>query len=120
MLKYYIYTSDTKLRMLETQISKPLWARVLSNIKPEIGFDHFGIKAKVGAEGLDVGESAERIDKVVKALRAQNIVGTVGTPKGWFSGAMEMKWAAVGEHGGQLVVFVGIEASTIVQLNRLC
>jgi hypothetical protein len=116
MAKYLVYSSDTKLSMLEPQVSRTLWERVLSKFKPEIGFETLGFKANLSVDGLDVSAESGRIDKVVRDLRSKGKIGTIGSPKAWFSGSVRMKWDVFSDYAAKLVLFIGLSETTIVCL----
>src|ERR1700722_17668848 len=115
-MKYFVYISKTKISMLEEQAPQSFWSRVLAKIKPEIGFEKFGFKAKLSADNLDLSMQQTHLDKALGSLAADDEIGTVDRPRSWFKGELAMKWGAFQDYAADLVLFSGASDRTQVYL----
>ncbi len=102
--------------MLEEQLRQSFWSRALDKLKLELGFEKFGFKAKISADSLDLYRRQSQLDRALKNLETEGIVGTIENPSSWFKAELEMKWGAFQNYAADLVLFAGMSDRTIVCL----
>ena len=110
-VKYYLYRSDAKLRMLYPQIASHDGRKKTFEWKLTVGFG--SVSRKVESQ-QDLDED-DMLEAVIKALEKAGEVGTVSEPKSYIKGTMPMRWGIYGERGmqeqedGSLVYFGGLD-----------
>lgn len=111
LLRYYLYISTTKVRMLSDQMV----SRRQVKRSTEAGFSLKLFSAKQTVESAGETE-ASLLDRVVEQLQADGLVGTVVDPGEYFAGEAVMRWKVIGApETGRAAVFAGeIEGTTVV------
>ena len=110
-IKYYLYRSDAKLRMLYPQIGGNEIRKAAIEWKATVGFG--SISRKV--ESQKTVDEDDRLEAVIRALEKAGEVGTVSGPKSYIKDTMPMRWGIYGDRGmeeeqdGPLVYFGGVD-----------
>ena len=110
-IKYYLYRSDAKLRMLYPQIARYDSRKTAIEWKATVGVGSFSRKV----EFQKTVDEDEMLEAVIKALEKAGEVGTVSEPKSYIKGTMPMRWGIYGDHDmqeredGPLVYFGGVD-----------
>ena len=112
-IKWYLYISSAKLRMLYDQIYRSDKVKSGRTLSVNVGI------AKASARSDSEG-SIDRDDMlrlVIDELENRELVGTVDQPKDYFKGAMPMRWGLYNDHGHRpddeppLVYFGGFDSA---------
>lgn len=94
-IKYYIYVSSTKVRMLYDQVPRSV------------------------SQGHAVTGKLSLFSKatlVCDHLRTSSLVGTVADGRAYFYGSLAMNWGVIREYAAEIVFFGGDSAGTLVAL----
>ena len=117
-IKYFLYRSDAKLRMLYPQIARYDSHKTAIEWKATVGVG--SISRKV--ESQKTVDENDMLDEVIKALEKAGEVGTVSKPKCYIKGTMPMRWGIYGDHDmqerddGPLVYFGGVDKKRSILL----
>src|SRR5258708_4697130 len=94
-LKWYLYRSDAKLRMLFQQIAKAGASK--KAIEWKAGLAGFGSSSK---SEFDVGiDEDDMLKAVVERLELSGQVGTLEDPNLYIKGIMPMRWGMYNDNG---------------------
>ena len=110
-IKYYLYRSDAKLRMLYPQIAGYDSRKTAMEWKATVGVG--SISRKV--ESQKAVDEDDMLEAVMRALEKAGEVGTVNEPKSYIKGTMPMRWGIYGDRDmqeredGPLVYFGGVD-----------
>ena len=110
-IKYYLYRSGAKLRMLYPQIAEYDSRKTAIEWKATVGVG--SISRKV--ESQKTVDEDDMLEAVMRALEKAGEVGTVSEPKSYIKGTMPMRWGIYGDRGmeeqedGPLVYFGGVD-----------
>ncbi|MEU4009088.1 DUF7019 family protein [Streptomyces pseudogriseolus] len=112
--RFYLYISDVKVDMLLSQLAPSAAATRTT----EVGVDLKFVNGRRTVESSPDTDAVGKLEKVLKRLDKQDVIGTVGEPGPFFRGRMLMRWGAPA-HGDDrsLVFFGGRTARTIVALG---
>lgn len=109
-MKWYLYRSDAKLRMLFQQIAKTGAKRA---IEWKAGYSGLGLSRK--SETDDQVDSDDMLKAVTERLEYDRLVGTLEEPNLYVKGIMPMRWGMYNDLGrrdaaeGPLVYFGGLD-----------
>jgi hypothetical protein len=109
-MKWYLYRSDTKLRMLFQQIAKTSAKKA---IEWKAGYSGVGLSRK--SESNDEVDEDEMLKAVTERLEYDGLVGTLEEPNLYIKGIMPMRWGMYNDLGrrdaaeGPLVYFGGLD-----------
>lgn len=118
-LKWYLYRSDAKLRMLFQQIAKPGASK--KAIEWKAGVAAFGLSSK--SESDDSIDEDDMLKAVIERLESSGQVGTVEEPNLYIKGIMPMRWGMYNDNGrrdadqGPLVYFGGLDVDAPMLLG---
>ncbi len=112
-MKWYLYRSDAKLRMLFQQIAK---TGAKKAIEWKAGFSGVGLSRK--SESNEEVDEDEMLKAVTERLEYDGRVGTLEEPNLYIKGIMSMRWGMYNDLGrrdaaeGPLVYFGGLDKDT--------
>jgi hypothetical protein len=110
-LKWYLYRSDAKVRMLFEQIAKPGGSK--KTIEWKAGVAALGLSRK--SESDDSIDEDDMLKVVIERLESAGQVGTLEDPNPYIKGIMPMRWGMYNDNGGRdpdqgpLVYFGGLD-----------
>ncbi len=112
-MKWYLYRSDAKLRMLFQQIAK---TGAKKAIEWKAGYSGVGLSRK--SESNEEVDEDEKLKAVTERLEYDGRVGTLEEPNLYIKGIMPMRWGMYNDLGrrdaveGPLVYFGGLDKDT--------
>src|SRR6266853_1568642 len=118
-LKWYLYRSDAKLRMLFQQIAKADTSK--KTIEWKAGVAGFGLSGK--SESDDGIDEDDMLKAVIERLESSGQVGTLEDPSLYIKGIMPMRWGMYNDSGrrdpdhGPLVYFGGLDVDAPMLLG---
>lgn len=113
-IKWYLYRSDAKLRMLYPQIARRNTSKKTIEWKLSAGFGSVSRKA----ESESSVDEDDMLKAVMQELEAAGQVGTIDSPNSYVKGVMPMRWGMYDDSGfrdpkeGPLVYFGGLDEKT--------
>jgi hypothetical protein len=118
-LKWYLYRSDAKLKMLFQQIAKTGTSK--KAIEWKIGAPPFGSVTRK-SESEETVDADDMLKAVIERLESSGQVGTVEEPNLYIKGSMPMRWGMYNDLGvrdpdqGPLVYFGGLDTDAQILL----
>lgn len=94
-VKWYLYISTAKIRMLYDQMYSESNTKRASTVSASAGF----VSGSVTSESEEGLNRDDMLRSVVEELEARELVGTPDEPKTYFKGIMRMRWGLYGDLG---------------------
>lgn len=112
-IKWYLYRSDAKLRMLFQQIAKAGSSK--KTIEWKVGIPSVGTVSRK-SESENAVDADDMLKAIIERLESSGQVGTLEDPSLYIKGVMPMRWGMYNDLGrrdadqGPLVYFGGLDA----------
>lgn len=94
-LKWYLYISMSKLRVLYEQIYKSEQTKKTRELTVKLGV----LEGSGGSESQQNMDRDDMLRLVLAELEARSLVGTLEEPKDYFKGFMPMRWGFYNDYG---------------------
>ena len=89
-LKYYAYTSQTKIDMLFSQIPLTIRDSIEAEVKLKTPLAEISFSKKQIPDNLYI-----KLDTTIDYLEKQAVIGSIGKPLEYFKGILHMGWAQI-------------------------
>ncbi len=110
-MKYYVYTSATKVEMLYPQIPPRLLSRFATELKIDLKLLSATVRGREPEHTL-----YSKLALVVRYIEEHEQVGTIDEPKDWFRGTLPMRWGRWPFRTDDVVFFSGATELTALGL----
>src|ERR1700730_5580390 len=101
-MKYYLYTSATKVEMLYPQIPPDF----LKSLSAELSFNIGVVATKLKAEATEKSDNLfSKVEIVSKYIKQSERVGTVENPEEYIAGALPLRYGVRSDYRASIVFF---------------